>query len=262
MKLIKGLLVCVIASFFFVGGSSFTFGQDIEDTGDFKLIIHSPENPDFQGIAELIEEGGRFRQLTDHLNENFALPSDITVFFTEGDGPYFDPENVEIVMNYDFFSQLASILIENDYVETEEEEEQALLDIAEFIFYHEVGHALIHVLDIPVVGKEEDAVDALSALIITIALEEPDNLLSAADFWWIMDEQRDELEESDFWDEHSLDIQRFYSIICWVYGSDPDKYADLVKEEELDEDRADRCIGEFEQLNDSWMTLLSPYLKQ
>ncbi|MCJ7680765.1 MAG: DUF4344 domain-containing metallopeptidase [Candidatus Aminicenantes bacterium] len=261
MKLKKLLSFLTIASVVFVWGISLSFGQDIEDRGDFNLIIQSPDNPDFQEIADFIEEGGRFRELIDHLNENFALPSDITIIFTEGDGPYFDPENLEIIMNYDFLSMLVSLLIENDYAETDEELEVALLDITEFIFYHEVGHALIHILDIPVVGKEEDAVDSLSALIITIALEEPDILITAADFWWMMSEQNDEFDDADFWDEHSLDIQRFYSIICWVYGSDPDKYADLIREEGFDEDRADRCIDEFQKLNDSWMTLLSPYLK-
>ena len=34
------------------------------------------------------------------------------------------------------------------------------------IFYHELGHALIDQLDLPVLGKEEDAADILSVLLI------------------------------------------------------------------------------------------------
>ena len=33
-------------------------------------------------------------------------------------------------------------------------------------FYHELGHALIDVLQLPVLGKEEDAADTLSALLV------------------------------------------------------------------------------------------------
>lgn len=33
-------------------------------------------------------------------------------------------------------------------------------------FYHEVGHALVDVLELPITGKEEDAVDQLSTYVL------------------------------------------------------------------------------------------------
>ena len=108
----------------------------------------------------------------------------------------------------------------------------------------------------------ENAVDALSAAIIARLLEESENLITTAHFYAMLAEERDEFEEADFWDEHSLDEQRYYNMVCWIYGSDPENFSDLLKEEGLGEDRADRCPGEYEQISTSWMTLLDPYLKE
>jgi hypothetical protein len=58
-----------------------------------------------------------------------------------------------------------------------------------------------------------------------------------------------------------MGAQRFYSILCWVYGSDPETYDTLLDDLEIPEERASRCIVEFEQIDHSWSTLLSPHLK-
>lgn len=40
------------------------------------------------------------------------------------------------------------------------------------IFYHELGHALIDILDLPIFGQEEDAADVLSIFLIDAFYEE------------------------------------------------------------------------------------------
>jgi hypothetical protein len=56
--------------------------------------------------------------------------------------------------------------------------------------------------------------------------------------------------------------QRFYNIICGVYGQNPVKNALLVKEGVLPEARAERCEGEYQQIEKSWGKLLAPHLKK
>lgn len=41
----------------------------------------------------------------------------------------------------------------------------------EFVLLHEVGHAFVHVMNIPMVGKEEDAVDTLATIIAIVRNE-------------------------------------------------------------------------------------------
>ena len=67
-------------------------------------------------------------------------------------------------------------------------------------------------------------------------------------------------EDLAFWDEHSLNGQRVYSITCLIYGSDPDSFAELVGEDGLPAERAARCPGEYKQKSRAWDRLLAPHL--
>lgn len=49
-----------------------------------------------------------------------------------------------------------------------------------FIFLREVGHAMIDVLDLPIVGQEEDAADQLATVFFS---QEPVLATWAANFW-------------------------------------------------------------------------------
>lgn len=111
-------------------------------------------------------------------------------------------------------------------------------------------------------GKEEDAVDALAnVLLIEFYDGGGDIAISAADLFDLESADVDELEDADFWDEHSLDVQRYYSTLCHVYGSDPQGYGYLLEDAEFSEDRSELCVEEYETISDSWLDLLEPYMK-
>ena len=46
-------------------------------------------------------------------------------------------------------------------------------------------------------------------------------------------------------DEHSLDEQRSYNILCWMYGADAKGHEVLIQSGLLPEARAPHCPGEF-----------------
>ena len=64
-----------------------------------------------------------------------------------------------------------------------------------------------------------------------------------------------------YWDEHSLDEQRFFDTICLVYGHDDEKYAYLVTNGTLPDERAAFCREDYEKVSRAWRQLLAPYLK-
>jgi hypothetical protein len=72
---------------------------------------------------------------------------------------------------------------------------------------------------------------------------------------------REEFSAEDFWDEHSLNEQRTYSILCWIYGSNPEAFTPLAEAVEIPESRAARCQSEFQQIALSWSRLLEPHLR-
>ncbi len=67
--------------------------------------------------------------------------------------------------------------------------------------------------------------------------------------------------ELAFRDEHSLDQQRFYDMLCLTYGSNPSKNKNLLGKNGLPPNRAQRCPAEFKRVDHSWQKLLAPYLK-
>ena len=99
---------------------------------------------------------------------------------------------------------------------------------AEFTLLHEMGHLLINELQLPVLGREEDAADQLGfvGLFLLQGKQRDANfyakLLDVADYWrleWRLPKAPEEKVYS--WDSHGLDAQRFYNIACLAYGSDP-----------------------------------------
>lgn len=119
-------------------------------------------------------------------------------------------------------------------------------------FYHELAHALIHILQLPVFGQEEDAADVASVLLINALYEEDAARQLAYDtafgFWGEAEEQPEPL----WWDTHGPDLQRYYNIVCLFYGANPDERDDLAEEMGLPLERAEGCEEEFELAQDSW----------
>ncbi len=133
-----------------------------------------------------------------------------------------------------------------------------------FIMEHEIGHLLIGELELPVLGKEEDAADSLATLLMLEAntTEMDQAIIDAADGWWLTEQDRgEEWENSDFYDEHSLDIQRAYQVVCLAVGARPDDFKETAAEYEIDEERQERCGYDHQTAANAWSGLLEPHLK-
>mgnify|MGYP002629869141 CR=1 FL=1 len=131
-------------------------------------------------------------------------------------------------------------------------------------FFHELGHALTDNLKLPIVGREEDAVDQLATLMLLGMGEHGiDAAFSAADAFAL--EQEDEDESGDtqpMWDEHSMSGQRMYDMLCMIYGSNTEEFADLVSDDGLPQDRAEMCEESYGAILAAWTKLLGPHLIQ
>lgn len=266
MRLRHVLCLCFAAAVVTGGCATSETSNDVaavEDAGDF-VLSYEEAAADDAATAELVESSGVVEEAVDGLNEEFALPADVAVIFAaddeEGTGPYFDPEANEVVMPYPYLTADRELFKGVGY-ETEEEIDDAVIADLLFTLYHEFGHALIANLELPITGREEDSVDALAAVILNDTYEDgQDIVLSAADWFAAASDARaEEYGFSDFADEHSLDDQRYVTLLCLVYGSDPVGHEDLIDPTLLPAERADGCEAEYEQASRSWTTLLEPY---
>jgi hypothetical protein len=142
----------------------------------------------------------------------------------------------------------------------------ALHDAA-FTMYHEIGHMLVGELGLPVLGKEEDAVDALATIWLLEFDEGEDSydaLINAADGWYFnaVNSTGSGVDDFSYYSDHSLDIQRAYAMVCMMVGKDPEVFGETADIYELDADQQEACGYTYEQAFTSWMTLLDPHLTE
>ena len=71
----------------------------------------------------------------------------------------------------------------------------------------------------------------------------------------------EEADHETLADEHSLNQQRYFNMVCWVYGSNPDDNEELLEDRELPEARAEQCPDEYALINRSWSSLLANHLR-
>ena len=122
---------------------------------------------------------------------------------------------------------------------------------------HEVGHALVDVLDLPITGREEDVADQLAVYVLVRGGEK--GAQAAVAGVSALQPSSNEFDATALADEHSLGPVRLYNVMCWIYGSDPVKYSQLVEGGSLPEERAVRCPGEWDRMAKAWQRLLAPY---
>lgn len=242
--------------------------DEVSYEGSFVLTIEAPRTQVLEAFAADIRGSGIFQTTVAELNETIALPRDLGIFFTEcgAVNAFFDPANTRILMCYELVAYFAQ-QFQGRY-EDAAAADAAVADATMFIFQHELGHALVELLELPITGKEEDAVDDLATLVLLHEWEGGDeSALNAAEAFYAIGE----VEEAEataaaeggeemlpYYDEHSLGKQRYYQVVCIVYGSDPEAHADLVGED-LPEERAVRCPAEYQQKANSWDVLLADY---
>lgn len=236
-------------------------GARAPDRGDFKVATRAPDaGMNAEERKDYEEELKSLEETADALNKAFSLPHDIFIGFDncEEANAFYDPAKKEVKICYEMVGDLYEVL--RDEYEQEAELDDAVTNATTFIFFHELGHALVDAYDLPITGREEDAVDQLSVLLLADGTEEGERMvLDAAVSFSRQD--GDALGEMAFADEHSLDRQRYYNIICLLYGQDEGKFAALVREGTLPESRAGRCREEFARVDKAWDALLAPYTK-
>lgn len=134
-----------------------------------------------------------------------------------------------------------------------------------FVMMHELGHAVISEMRLPVLGREEDAADAFGAVIaLEMKTDFSERVLIEAAKGWFLSDRRDKKEgnKMEFYDAHGLDLQRAYNIVCLIVGSDPAKFKVLADETKLPEERQETCQGDYSNASWSWDTVLKPFLRQ
>jgi hypothetical protein len=231
--------------------------------GLFYGIYCQPANPQYKELHADMLKAHELENIAFELNSFLKIPKPIVLSYRECKqaNAFYSPGTSSILMCYELVDSFYDTF-KKDGLKGDELDE-AVGNAVAFAFYHELGHAVVDVLNLPITGREEDAVDQLATFIVADgADEEETTALDGAIAFLLMEKNAKGKPQTAFWDQHSLGEQRFYNIICSLYGDSPQKYESVVSEGVLPKARAARCGYEWKRIENSWTRLLAPYIKQ
>ena len=195
------------------------------------------------------------------IETQFTLQKKLDIIFGDGSkrGPFFQGNKISIPYLYVF--HLRQYFNKRRHIHWQKDLD-ILIDAALIhALYHELGHALINHYRLPVAGLEEDTVDNLSNLLLIAHTPNGEELTRQAAMVFYLKSKRNQsvVKERYFWDEHRLSKQRYYSMLCQLYGSDPKKHSALIKEKGFSDERAQKCVLEYRRMAQAWGQMLRPY---
>ena len=194
------------------------------------------------------------------LKKRIALPFEIEVVFDECGGPdsFYDANTHKIIMCYELIDVYSDLFSPTH--KTRAARDDAAKGATVLMFLHEVAHAVIQGWDLPITGREEDAADQFSTLLLINGIPNGDQMaLDGARSFKLLADLEKGLKK-DYSDPHSMDEQRFFNTNCLVYGHRPRQYEYLIRNGALPVERAFDCEEEYARVNKSWQRLLGPHL--
>ncbi len=232
-----------------IGGSADTLVA--EDNGDLLPMVFPTET----ALDLAYAQAGA--ALVESLNDSLVLPADISVsfadcgtanaFFIPGE---FNPDENgaaggAIVMCHELTQLFFNLFGDMDEA----------FKTSVFVLMHELGHALVDQLELPVLGIEEAAVDGIGSVFST-KLGLAEGIVLAG---WFFFSQGD----SPFFDTHRVGTQRLGDLACWGVGGDPSLLDDPtisgIKDQLVDAGRD--CNFEYQQRFDAVSTLIGPNIR-
>lgn len=234
-------------------------------SANIKVDFEAPMSTSDMQAKLAIEQSGINELVIELSKQYFPFNNALTIQYGGSDGPLYDPEQHTVHIPYSFYIDSINYFLKNDYEKKySKPARQGAMDTLLHTLLHEAGHAYVADYALPILGKEEDAVDNFAAVVMLNYVEGgADAAISAADMFSFESEDRPEYYNFfEYIGEHSFDLQRYFSTLCLVYGSEPDNYPSLLDEIEAEyrEEQKQKCEMTFEQIDMNWKQVLG--LKQ
>ena len=226
-------------------------------TVNFRFL---PSNTAMRQTEQFIKQSPVLETIKQLSQKRFVFSPALNIVFGSDDGPLFDPVTNSIHIPYQFVNESRQLFKNKGLFKTQREVNQATEDALLHTLLHEIGHAYIADRAIPILGKEEDSVDNFATILLLNDIPRGDDIaINSADLFALEDLDTDSFDDADFVSEHSLDLQRYYNILCLVYGSNPNRYQRIFDELPASERKQQklRCPEYFAVINQGWLHYLA-----
>jgi hypothetical protein len=223
-----------------------------------------PKNPQHQDIYEMLKE----RKALERLQEIFSplrLPSELILRTVGCDGvPNAWYEQGVISVCYEHLDHIKKTMPEQ-VTKTGLTPDDAVAGQFFYGFAHELGHAVFDLLEVPNFGGQEDAADRFAAyFILHLGPDDAKRLIMGAAYGYrpFIQNPKISVPLKAFSDEHNPPPQRFYNLLCIAYGAHPELFAEVVTDNHLPEQRANRCRAEYGEVHFAFQKTVGPHVDQ
>lgn len=275
------------------------FAEDDPAHPGQKKYVRHPMNPAYAGIRTAMIQRRVIEEYVEFLSP-LRLPRTLGVIASDcnadpNDSTRYEPNIFQRQMNlcYSMMSQFASIadaLAQKQSqlkLPTPVTADQLKAGMFAATLMHKSGHALFDILDIPVLGREEDGADQVAAFVglqfgkdsartivkgfaylfkgLALMGNDPGaTVINPKDPKYPTDPYQQCLVNTfcHYADPHGAASQRMYNVLCMAYGGERDWFQDLVDSQWLPPQRAQDCVQEYQQAYNAFRKTIYPFIDQ
>lgn len=265
---LAGKLALQVVALILLAGAS---GAQTAEPGRILIEYVQPTDPKHQPILDLLRQKQVLERIQTLLSP-FRLPRPLTFRTTGCDGEvnaWFEGDAVTICYEYvEYVMESAASRRRPDWVTEHHAISGALMDV----FLHEGAHALFAYLDIPLLGREEDAADQVAAyMLLSLGRQDTPQLVAGIvyiylneagirDFPSLRRKRLKIVDHKHYADVHSTPLQRMSNTLCLAYGASPELFGPAIQRGALPADRAEGCADEFTQVDRAFRRLILPHI--
>jgi hypothetical protein len=246
-------------------------GMDQAEVNNIRITYEPPKNPEHQMLYDMLKEH-QVLEMMQHMLSPFRFPVEVNIRTMGCDGLAdfwfsYDDSVPTVHMCYELLQRV---------IKTKPEEVTPVLKITphdavvgQFLFWglHEMGHAVFHIFEVPLFGREEDAADQFSVyMLLQFGKDQAHRWVEGAAYaqhQFVMDyKENPEVQKrlEYFSGIHGTPEQRFYNGLCLAYGADPMLFADVAEVGFLPKMRADHCAHEYQTFDYAFKTVIRPHI--
>jgi len=232
--------------------------------GQVRILYEEPANEKQRVIRDAMQQR-RILEIVASLLNSFRLPRELTLAVRGCEGretAWYDRDKATMCYEYvDLIQRHAPKIATPGGVQRGDSIVGAVIDT----LFHESGHAVFDLLDIPVMGREEDAADFFS-IYLMLQFPAPDarRLIEGIAFNMGSEAREDFTDRpapQKFAGPHGPNVQRHYNVLCLAYAANQALFNDEVPAG-LPPWRARNCWEEWAMLQRAFTKLILPHVDQ
>lgn len=223
--------------------------------------VQQIRNPELRQLQTDWRENRLLEGMADQFTRQFKLSQPLKISLGEcgSSNAYYRPDVKAIVLCLELITDLAERIVQEQGSRVSRDSlNDILLGAFVFVVFHELGHAIIDIENLPVLGRNEDAADQISTYLI---LQDPalaERGVAGGLFFF----SKPSTSVPGFFSqrhmsgEHALNPQRAVNLACAAYGKEPSRFVWAMRAARATVERGARCAGEWAQLDRSVRVLL------